>query len=382
MRLRLLTFNVWALPWPVARDTSTRLSAIGAQLPILDADVVALQEVWTPAARDVLVEAGRRSGYRQIWHKSAPTDSGGLLILSRLPIREAHFTTFRMNGLPQRVQHAEYYSGKGFVILSVEAPDGVFSLATTHLHARYARSKDTYEYTGHRAAQIVEFAAALAKVQQPIVALGDFNLRERSPEYRCLMGLTGLRDLARELDRRQDTILRDNPYRHRDQKRGGRIDYIFVRDGAARAVRPLHLRRVFDDYLQIDGQPGAYSDHAGLLAEVEIAGPGKPLSDPSPLALDLAQALLRVGREKAQLRRGEHRLWAGTGAAASLATLALARRVTVTRRKLLRDLLFGVPAAAMLSCAGIATLAERFIPAELRGYDEIDRLLRELRPRR
>ena len=155
-----------------------------------------------------------------------------------------------------------------------------------------------------------------------------------------------------------------------------------ARDGAALGVRPLHVRRVLDDYFQIDGQPGAYSDHAGLLAEVEIAGPGKPLSDPSPLALDLAQALLHLGREKAQLRRGEHRLWAGTGAAASLATLAMARRVTVTRRKLLKDLLFGVPAAAMLSCAGIATLAERFIPEELRGYDEIDQILWELRPRR
>ncbi len=68
MQLRLLTLNVWALPWPVSRDTSTRLRAISRKLPEIEADVVAFQEVWTRGAAAALLEGGRGAGYSNTWH--------------------------------------------------------------------------------------------------------------------------------------------------------------------------------------------------------------------------------------------------------------------------------------------------------------------------
>ncbi len=263
--------------------------------------------------------------------------------------------------------------------LSLKIPGGRLCLVNTHLHARYANSRENNDYVGHRAAQVVELAAGLTETREPVVALGDFNLRENSPAYRAMIGMSRLRDVAVALDHRQNTILWENPYRRRGAQPGIRLDYAFTRDGDTRGVRPLHVGRVLDESFQIDGHHGSYSDHAGLLAEVEIGGTPQPMQLPEKLALDLATALLSVGREKAQLRRSEDRLWAGTGALASMATMVMAQRAGMTRRRMLRAIFFGVPAAGLLSCAGITTLAEGFVPEELRGYDEIEKVVRRMR---
>ena len=91
MQLRVASLNVWALPWPVGRDVAARMEAIGSRFEALGADVVALQEVWTEAARESLVDAGRRAGLSEIWHSESARAGGGLLVLTRLPIAGVHF---------------------------------------------------------------------------------------------------------------------------------------------------------------------------------------------------------------------------------------------------------------------------------------------------
>jgi len=75
MRLRVLTLNVWGLPLGLARHHDARMVAIGEGFAGSGADVIALQEVWTSAARGVLAEAGRRAGYAALWHR--PVVFGG-----------------------------------------------------------------------------------------------------------------------------------------------------------------------------------------------------------------------------------------------------------------------------------------------------------------
>ena len=76
MRLRVLTLNVWGLPPGLARHREIRMRAIGERF-IASAeddsspDVIALQEVWTRGARQILVAAGRRAGYNSLWHREA-----------------------------------------------------------------------------------------------------------------------------------------------------------------------------------------------------------------------------------------------------------------------------------------------------------------------
>jgi len=272
LRLRVATLNVWGLPWDLARHTLPRMRAIREGLAALDADLVALQEVWSAEARQVLLEGAERAGWGWRWHNRADLGGSGLLVLSRLPIAEARFDPYRLRGRPERLRHGDYWGGKGFALLGIETPGGPVAVVDTHLHAQYGADAAD-EYLGERAGQVVELAAGLSGVAAPLVAAGDFNLREDQPLYRVLTGLAGLRDAAAERDARQPTVLGSNPYRSERPRGNARIDYLFVRDGALRGIRVRSVERIFDESLRLGGEPAAASDHAGLLAELEIGAP-------------------------------------------------------------------------------------------------------------
>jgi endonuclease/exonuclease/phosphatase family metal-dependent hydrolase len=380
MRLRVLTLNVWALPEPLSADVAGRLRRIGEQLPSLGADVAALQEVWTQKARQQLAAAAHRAGYPHIWHNRASLRGSGLMLLSRLPLHRPRFRRFALGGLPQRLQHGDYYGGKGFVLVELATPEHTLSLINTHLVARYGDREGPDEYRGHRAAQIVEIAAAVNRCPEPVLALGDFNVREGQPEYRILLGLTGLRDAAAELDRRQRTVARDRPEPDPHSPRNERIDFVFTRHGLTGGAAPIRIRRVFDEDLGRIGRTRAYSDHCGLLAEIEIDGsPGTP-HRPQPEALELARELLARGTALARKRRSAQRRLSGAGAAAALALLAGGGRLAPERRRLLRAALLVGAGAAFASSAVAVALAEIFAPTELAGFERVEAVLAELGP--
>jgi len=173
----------------------------------------------------------------------------------------------------------------------------------THLHARYTRDVP-HAYRAHRVGQIAELALASRELQHPVVMLGDFNFGDDNPEHAILTGLTGLSDVAAELDTPSATVLRENPYRAYSRKPDRRVDYVFARDGGGTAVVPLRTRRVFDERLDLDGAPASCSNHAGVFAELELVpGAGRALAGPSPSAVSLASQFLSEGRHQAKQRR-------------------------------------------------------------------------------
>jgi endonuclease/exonuclease/phosphatase family metal-dependent hydrolase len=377
MQLRVLTLNVWALPFGLSRHTRARLDAIGARLAELDADLVACQEVWTAEARSRLVQAGRAAGYHSVWHRDAALGGSGLLVLARRPLRTTSFKRFTLEGLPQRVQHADYYGGKGFVVLEVGVGESTVHVVDTHLHAGYGSPGEPDEYRGIRVAQTTELAAAVCALEGPVIALGDWNFTDSDPEHAILTGLSGLRDAALVLGDPLPTVLADHPYRGRGAA-AERIDRVFVRDGAALRVRIASLRRVLDEPIEIASAPGAYSDHAGLLAELSIEpmtrGEGRPLH-PDEDALDLASAWLTRGEGIARARsRGDLGIALG-GLAAAGGLGAAARR---TRRGLLRAALAGAAALALSGGAVFAWLGLVFAHDEQAGYAHVRAVLRSL----
>jgi len=356
------------------------MDAIGARLPALALDWMVFQEVWTEGARRRLMDAGSRAGLVHAWHHGAALGGSGLLVLSRAPFEDVHFEAYVLRGFPQRVWHADYHAGKGFCALRFATAGGAVTLVDTHLHAQYG--DDTYndEYP-HRVAQLVQLAGALATIPNPVIAAGDFNMEEGRREYAIFRGLTGMRDAAAELDHRQPTTLGANPYRHeRAPHADERIDYVFTRDGDGGRLRVRSIERIFDE--PPAGGPAAFSDHAGLVAEIDLE-PDAASRAPGPDAatLELAAGELAAGRAAAAARRGQERL-AATGLLAGAALAVAGRRQPrVSRRRVLRA---GLGAGALLALPfgfSNAALAEIATPDEERGYDVIEKQLAALQSR-
>jgi endonuclease/exonuclease/phosphatase family metal-dependent hydrolase len=377
MRLRVLSLNVWGLPAPVGRLVEERLERIGADLPALETDVALFQEVWTEGARAQLLAAGPRAGLPHTWAPSGPAAStGGLVALSRHPIRSPSFRPYLLCGLPQRITHMDYYSGKGIGRFDVELGGSPVAIVNTHLHARYSPARVRDEYVGHRSAEVIELVDELRALSSPVVLAGDLNMRDVSPEYRLLRGMTGLVDAAAELDVRQPTSTLDNAYRaERGAVNESRIDYVMTRDGTERGLRPVAFRRVFDEPISVAGRPGAYSDHTGVMADLELGGPGQPPPRVRETSFELARLLLENGRERARRRRAIERFGAGVGIAAAGAAAFALRRRTASRRRFLRLLLAASAGLAATSAGGLLTLSERFVPDELADFERIEALL-------
>jgi endonuclease/exonuclease/phosphatase family metal-dependent hydrolase len=377
MRVRVATLNVWGLPEPFSHRPSQRLDAIANRLSSLPVDAIAFQEVWTPHARRVLHEAGSDAGFAHIWYNDASIGGSGLLVASRLPIEGARFERYALRGLPQRVMQGDYFGGKGFVRLRLSTPSGPISLIDTHLQARYTADVP-HEYLAHRTGQVVQLALNARRIDDPLVILGDFNFREGQPEHRILLGLTGLRDVAAELDHRTPTIARSNPYRSHSSKPDRRVDFVFARDAHDRRLVARSVEGVFDETFLLDGEPSSYSNHAGVLADLEIARGGsveEPRAERAS-AIDLAREVLREGRNEAEARRRSGRAWAGAGlGCASLAALGERKMARVGRRGLLRT---GLQAGALLALTptvGFSILSELFVPSEIEAYDALLRHL-------
>lgn len=375
MQLRLLSLNVWGLPWPASRIRDTRMRMIAADLPALELDAAAFQEVWTPTVREILVEGGRRAGLPYAWHRNELLANSGLLVLSRWPIREVRFTRFALGGLPQRIQHADYYGGKGFVQCVLDLPVGEFELVTSHLQAGYGRVGYADEYLGHRVAQMIELALGVAVSERPLAVLGDLNARPQRDEMRILLDSTGLVDLALAIGRDVPTLLPYSPYGADQEPPGKRIDYVLARSGRSLGIRPVEALRTFDTEFVLGGQRATFSDHTGVLAELDLGGPGRPLPAPAVHTLERARRALQHGKRFAKRRRAEQ---LAAGASSALVAAGSGATAYYSRRRWLRRAGFALAGLAMLPSVTWLALAEVFTPRELAAYRRVEAKLSEL----
>jgi hypothetical protein len=190
-----------------------------------------------------------------------------------------------------------------------------------------------------------------------------------------------MQDLAAALDSRQPTVFRGNRYRATSRKPDRRIDFVFTRDGLGRGMIGHHIERVFDEPLELDQRSIAYSNHAGLAAEIEVA-PRRDagLAAPARRAVALAARLLSEGRADAERRRQGGRVWAGLGiGSAALATVGL-RAPAMSRRRMLRASVESAALLALAPAVGMSVLSEVLVPSEVRAFDALAALLDQVDP--
>ncbi|MET7333580.1 poly(A) polymerase [Nonomuraea sp. NPDC005650] len=245
---RVLTWNtLWDRYDSDLIDTARRRPLLLAALEAADADVIALQEVEPALVSMLLAAPWVRAGYTVGTDPYGPdVDDSGLLLLSRLPVREA-------------ARH-ELGPHKSVAAIVVDTATGPLVVAVTHL-----TSDHSSDGAARRRAELARIAEGLAGVDGDVVLLGDFNDGTDTPA-----SALGLRDAWTEAHGPDQTPTFDpdaNPLAALSSRSGraARLDRILLRG------RP----RVISAALRGDTPTpeGLYvSDHYGVEAVLDATG--------------------------------------------------------------------------------------------------------------
>ncbi|MFB7462144.1 poly(A) polymerase [Streptomyces sp. NPDC056224] len=254
--VRLLTWNtLWDRYDAPLIATARRRPLLLAELSAADADVIALQEVEPALLGMLLAEEWVRERY------TVAADPGGhdvaeygLLVLSRLPVREA--------GLHRLGPH------KAVTAVTVDVAGGPLVVAATHLTSDHTENGDV-----RRAAELTRLAEGLGGVEAPVALLGDFNDGRSGTEGPA--ATLGMRDAWSDVHGAADGTPTFDPVANplaavgSLSGRAARLDRILL--GASGPVRVTRaaLRG------HAPGRGGLFaSDHYGVEATVEWGAPG------------------------------------------------------------------------------------------------------------
>lgn len=173
----MLTWNLWWRfgPWEARRP------AIAATLADVDADVVALQEVWgEPGGPTFAAELAEGPGYHHAHCARLEIDgvTFGNAVLSRWPIgRHDH------RALPAPSDRDEQ---RTVLFAEVDGPRGPIQVFSTHLNWRLDHS----DVRQDQVRAVADFVVATKPREFPPVVCGDFNADPDSEEIRMLTGRT------------------------------------------------------------------------------------------------------------------------------------------------------------------------------------------------
>jgi endonuclease/exonuclease/phosphatase family metal-dependent hydrolase/uncharacterized protein (UPF0248 family) len=274
--LRVLTWNtLWDRYDSDRIETPRRRSLLVEELERADADVIALQEVEAGLLDMLLRAAWIRAGYTLSTDPAGKdVDDSGLLLLSRLPVREA----------------GRYVLGphKAVAAITVESAAGPIVVACTHLTSDHSENGPA-----RREAELTRIAETLAGVDGDVILLGDFNDGGSGPAR-----VLGLRDAWTEIHGPGDPTVtfdpRANPLAALSSLSGraSRLDRVLLRGHALRTSTAA-LRG--DSPATSDGL--FVSDHYGVAVDVVASASGHG----TPGVLD-AVLLSRRGEEPMRAR--------------------------------------------------------------------------------
>ncbi|MFJ2916095.1 poly(A) polymerase [Streptomyces sp. NPDC087307] len=244
--LTLLTWNtLWDRYDSDRIDTARRRPLLLDALRAADADVIALQETEPALLSLLLATPWVRGGYT-LWADPAGRDVAdcGLLLLSRVPVREA--------GLHALGPH------KAVAAVVVDGPGGPVTVAATHLSSDHSP-----DGARRRDAELADLATGLAAIEGELALLGDFNDSGDTPQDR--LGMTDAWSRVHGPDDRTPTFDPSvNPLAAVSSLTGrvSRLDRVLVRPDGLRPASAVLLG-------DVPAPDGLYvSDHFGVRVEL------------------------------------------------------------------------------------------------------------------
>ncbi len=180
--IHMLSFNAWALPvWLPKTDQINRYKRIPAELIAQDADILCIQEAFAKKFRKRLMPALSEHYYSasdyycnsSIVGPVVKDCHGGLVTFSKYPILEE---TFYPYPIYSEMRIEERIGEKGFLLTTVDGPEGTMHIVNTHLYAGLEEADER-----HRMIQIQHMDSILQSIPQlsyeSVFLLGDLNVR-------------------------------------------------------------------------------------------------------------------------------------------------------------------------------------------------------------
>lgn len=261
IELTVVTYNVWGVPM-VSPDREARIAEIGRRLAGLDADLIALQELWVPEDAEriggALADAGLTHQHRFGSRPDEQSESG-LFVASRHPIEEVRFEEFRVGTTPYIPWHLDWMARKGVAVVRVRTPAGPLDLANTHLQATYAMGDYTFVQVS-QALQVAKMVRATDDAAPPLLVVGDLNAMPDDLPVRVLATRAGLRHASPSFE----------------------IDQVLSRSGTEARLEVIESKTAFTEPVAFQtGQTRTLSDHPMVVTRYRLddcAGCGAPLA--------------------------------------------------------------------------------------------------------
>ncbi|GJM40713.1 MAG: hypothetical protein DHS20C20_09950 [Ardenticatenaceae bacterium] len=257
--LRILSLNMLH-GHPDFAFLDQRIELLSQEIGRLEVDIVLLQEVpWNRKHGQTAQQLAEQGGFNYAYYRANGNLSligfeEGSTILSRFPLENISFAEL----LPR----AGFFENRIVLHATALTPQGPLDLFVTHL---------TDGMESVNAAQIESLLAFVQnEAKHPAIVAGDFNAVEDSPQIIKLVGLW------------QDSYRLANPeavgatccvVNLSNGSAAGlqkRIDYLFLAPEADRAITEVEITRVFAEPFKIANGTLWLSDHAGLLATINI----------------------------------------------------------------------------------------------------------------
>ncbi|XP_045618331.1 putative neutral sphingomyelinase isoform X2 [Procambarus clarkii] len=279
VEIKVLTINVWGIPG-ISKNREARMEAIANQLVTGpdEFDFVFLQEIWSKA--DYCFLASKVNKVLPFAHYFFSGVIGsGMCIFSRSPITEVYFHKFTLNGFPHKINHGDWWGGKGVALCKSTRYGIPFILANTHLHAEYNRKND--EYVHHRAVQAFETSQLIRlfqKAKAVLIFAGDFNCTPTDFAYRIVKFYGNLVDTYTDSPTKvpgsngESNETPANSYTNVkaliDNPSGNRIDYVFYQASKTHKVKTKVCDQPWPQ--RVPQQDFSFSDHEAVRSILTI----------------------------------------------------------------------------------------------------------------
>jgi endonuclease/exonuclease/phosphatase family metal-dependent hydrolase len=256
--LKVLSWNLHGLAWPLSKDPKGRMDRVSAKIRALAPDIALLQEIWLGSHADRLASA-LKSDWVPICINRRPR--GGLLTFVSAAAgwranTRPEFHAFAVSAPIWKIWQGDGLGGKGVLSVELERGEHRICAVNTHLQSQYPGS----DYAEVREAQLEQLREVVSgrEVSVPTIVAGDLNTESREPLYSLVAALG--KDLTAPAPQRS----RGGTTSSSTEENPQWIDYVVAANADEWTVS-ADLELIANERADFP-----YSDHCGLLCTIKM----------------------------------------------------------------------------------------------------------------